>query len=154
MRLVALLLSLLLLALAGWIGFGLWQRMATPAPAPRSLAALLPDATPDTGGTRGPVRHWPPLFGEPQPPAPPVQVEPQPPAPPMPPIESLGYRLKGVVRNGKADWAIVTHPTGDLLLKVGDTLSDGITVDAIDAEGLWVSNGKTRTVLGFESQSQ
>lgn len=157
MRFVALLLTLLLLGLAGHSGLALWQRMQAPPEAPPSLSALLPREGTSGTDTPAPARRWPPLFGEPQPPAPPVQAEPQPPAPPMPPIESLGYRLKGVVRNGKADWAIVTHPTGDVLLKVGDPLTEDLTVVAIEAEGLWLSrsgNSADRVLLGFESQSQ
>lgn len=160
MRLVALLLTLLLLGLAGQSGYALWQRMQAPPAAPPTLTALLPQAGQSGAETPAPARRWPPLFGEPQPPAPPappVQAEPQPPAPPMPPVESLGYRLKGVVRNGKADWAIVTHPTGEFLLKVGDALTEDLTVVAIEAEGLWLSragDSDDRVLLGFESQSQ
>lgn len=147
MRALALTLMLACLALAGWTGHRLWQRVSQPPAAALSLTAAMPatEATPATGGTIS--RNWPALFGtaaapEPQPPAPP--------APPMPPIESLGYRLKGVVSAGTAHWAILAHPTGDVILKPGDTLTDGITVEAIDEQGLWLSRGGERVLLGFD----
>ena len=78
---------------------------------------------------------------EPQPPAPPEPAaEPQPPAPPAPPLASLGYSLKGLVSSGTARWAIVSHPTGERLLRIGDALPDTpYTVTAIDVRGLWAS---------------
>ena len=77
--------------------------------------------------------------------------EPQPPAPPAPPIESLGYSLKGVVSDGASRWAIVSHPTGEALLKVGDPLGEAYTVTAIDVQGLWgvSSPGAEPQLLGF-----
>ena len=88
------------------------------------------------------ARHWPPLFGEPQPPAPP-QAQPSAPtqtaAPPKPPLESLGYTLNGVVQTDTGVWAMVGHPAGGRLLRKGDNLEPGIIVTRIDARGLWVS---------------
>ncbi|MEL7091485.1 MAG: hypothetical protein AAFN94_07100 [Pseudomonadota bacterium] len=100
------------------------------------------------------THRWPDLFGELQPPvpvAPParesVAAEPKPPAPP---IESLGYALKGVVRAGDAVWGLVSHPTGEQIVRVGDTLSDGYTVTRITEQGLWVDAGSdTPVLLGF-----
>ena len=72
-------------------------------------------------------------------------------APPAPPIESLGYSLKGVVSDGASRWAIVSHPTGEALLKVGDPLGEAYTVTAIDVQGLWgvSSPGAEPQLLGF-----
>ena len=105
---------------------------------------------------------WPTLFGEPQPPIivaptpqspqPPVvaAAEPQPPAPPKPPLSSLGYELKGVVRAGDAVWSLVAHPTGARIMRVGDTLADGMHIARIDTAGVWVEIGPdTLEVLGF-----
>jgi len=120
MRVIAVLLSLGLLGLAAWNGRGLWQQLQTPLSETRVLSAAVPTANPDNAVARLQVRRWPALFGqfqrpEPQPPKPPEPPQqPQPPKPPQPPIESLGYRLQGVVRNGSANWAIVNHPTGTL----------------------------------------
>lgn len=95
---------------------------------------------------------WPALFGEPQPPAPepepqppapePEPEPPAPPAPPLPPLESLGYSLKGLVRANDVVWAMISHPTGDRVLRVGDTLQDDLIVTRIDETGIWVGNGQ------------
>ncbi|WP_189799582.1 hypothetical protein [Tateyamaria sp. syn59] len=104
------------------------------------------------------MTQWPPLFGEPQPPAPPTPaqpvvqtaVEPQPPAPPPVPLESMGYALTGVVRAGDAVWGMVSHPTGDQILRVGDQLNDKMAIARIDESGLWVDVGDEQTeLLGF-----
>ncbi len=156
MRLLAIFASLLALAGVAYGGHALWQALQAPLPAaalapPPAPAAAAPD---DTRPTTAP-RHWPAVFGaapkaEPQPPAPPTPpVAAQPPKPPMPPIESLGFALKGMVRNGTGDWAIVTHPTGEQILRVGDELTPGVTVVEITAEGLWVERDGERSLLGF-----
>ncbi len=161
MRVIATLLTLSFLAIAIWLGQGLWQQLQRPEAGAVQLAAVRTTALADRIDPALPPRRWPALFGtpkvvEPQPPQPPqVVAEPQPPKPPMPPIESLGYRLKGMVRNGSADWAIVGHPTGDVLLRVGDRLGETeLRVEAIEAEGLWLSRDGERVLLGFETQSQ
>lgn len=127
--------------LAGQVFWQTWQ-----APVPERAVQMAAVAAPVPGpGTQAaaPLRDWPALFGtrviaEPQPPRPPEPVaEPQPPAPPAPPIESLGYALKGVVSDGENRWAIVSHPTGEQLLKVGDMLGETYTITAIDVSGLW-----------------
>jgi len=159
MRVIASLLTLIFLAAALWLGQGVWQQLRQPAPA-LQLARVQPMTPTSQPGVDQPPRRWPMLFGtlkveEPQPPAP-VELsvaEPRPPAPPQPPIESLGYRLKGVVRNGTADWAIVTHPTGDMILQLGDHLGEaGPEVVEIAPEGLWLLRGGERQFLGFETQ--
>jgi len=147
MRLIASLMTFGCLALAAWLGQQLWQLHSTLQPAPPALSAQLAPGPATTGAAPARARIWPALFGTP------VTVEPQPPAPPLPPIASLGYRLKGVVRNGSADWAIVTHPTGDLLLKAGDMLTEGVEVLEISAEGLWLGNAEQRQLLEFEPHS-
>jgi len=87
---------------------------------------------------------------EPQPPTPPQP--PQPPAsaaPPVPPMEGLGYVLQGVVRAGASEWAIIGHPTGQRIVKVGEELADGITVIAMDEAGLLLERGGTEARLTF-----
>lgn len=156
MRWLAWLLTPLTLAAAVWSGDQLRRALEDPLPAPVEARAAAPAA--DLGldlPEPQPPRRWPSLFGTytppepqpPRPPPPPVVVEPQPPAPP---IESLGYALKGVVSDGGENrWAIVSHPTGDRLLRVGDTLAEGVTVLAIDPDGLRLDNRGTEAVLGF-----
>lgn len=160
MRVIASLLTLIFLAAAGWLGQDLWQQLRQPAPA-LHLARVQPAAPSDQIAAAPAGRRWPPLFGlpvvvAPQPPEPPKPVaEPQPPKPPLPPIETLGYRLKGMVRNGSADWAIVTHPSGDVILRLGDRLGDnGPRIEAIEPEGLWLDHGGERVLLGFEIEPQ
>jgi len=156
MRWLAWLLTPLTLAAAVWSGGMLWRAVQDPLPeagqiakdpAADALALNLPEPQPPT--------RWPSLFGtftppEPQPPRPPEPVEAQPPQPPAPPLESLGYALKGVVSNGGNRWAIVSHPTGDRLLRVGDTLAEGVTVLAIEPEGLRIDNQGQNALLAFQ----
>lgn len=158
MRALAYLVTLVLLAAALWSGQELRRAIAAPLPpAPPAPAAAA--VTGPAGEAPAPPRDWPALFGryappEPQPPRPPEPVaEPQPPASAAPPLDSLGYRLKGVVSDGTVRWAIVSHPSGELLLRVGDMLGAGYRVTAIDARGLWVSTGEgdEPVLLGFES---
>ncbi|WP_216636996.1 hypothetical protein [Sulfitobacter alexandrii] len=107
-------------------------------------------------------RRWPAVFGELQPPAPPPPAaEPQPPAPtpepqpPRPPLDSLGYALKGVVRVDQKIWAMVSHPTGETLLRVGDTLGNGAVIERIDEQGVWVDNGDgDLALLGFTEEKR
>lgn len=158
MRLLAFLAALAALAATALAGQELWQIWQDPVPE-RAVpaAAARAEAPPPDPRSAAPPRDWPPLFGtrvvpEPQPPAPPPPApEPQPPAPPAPPIESLGYSLKGVVSDGASRWAIVSHPTGEALLKVGDPLGEAYTVTAIDVQGLWgvSSPGAEPQLLGF-----
>ncbi|MFC6758545.1 hypothetical protein ACFQFQ_01945 [Sulfitobacter porphyrae] len=52
-------------------------------------------------------------------------------------------------------WAMVSHPTGDQLMRVGDTLSNGATVKRIDEQGVWVDNGgDDLALLGFVEEKQ
>lgn len=165
MRLVAAIMTLVTLAASGLAGQRLHETLNTPLPdqAARIAARVeTEDATPPAPPAR--VRQWPAIFGEPQPPAPPSpppQAEPQPPAlqaepqPPRPPIESLGYALKGVVRVDQKIWAMVSHPTGQSLMRVGDELVEGAEITRIDEQGLWVDYGAdTPVLLGFVEEPQ
>ena len=154
MRLIALILTLAGLAAAGFAGQSLWQTLEADeaeAETPAQQAAV------SGGGPPTPARAariWPALFGERQPPAPPapaqLQAEPQPPKPPKPPLTSLGYTLKGVVKAGNATWAIVSHPTGERLLRRGEKLDDGVQVVRIDERGLWLSrDGDDAELMAF-----
>ncbi|APZ54036.1 type II secretion system protein N [Salipiger abyssi] len=150
MRILATLCTLAALAAAGWSGVVLWQELDTrtaaaqPVPAGVILTEAAATAPP------APPRRWPALFGEPQPPAPPAPAEPTPPAAAKPPLESLGYRLNGVVRSGNKVWAIVSHPAGEQLVRGGDRLGEGILIDRIDTEGMWISrDGDTPELLAF-----
>ncbi|WP_294228457.1 type II secretion system protein N [uncultured Shimia sp.] len=144
MRLIAGFCTLVCLGGAVWAGWQLAEELRAPQDSltlPNS-ATLSDEATPPQA-VRQP-RRWTALFGERQPPtpqtAPPQQKEePQPPKAAKPPLSSLGYTLKGMVRDGASSWAIVGHPTGDRLLRVGDMLEPNVRVAIIDAQGLWVS---------------
>ncbi|MFT5796434.1 MAG: hypothetical protein ACI84R_000480 [Candidatus Azotimanducaceae bacterium] len=158
MRLIAAIMTLLALAATAFAGQRLWEVTQT---SPKVVQAVVSDAGLQDG-LQPPVvieatRIWPALFGELEPPKPPAAPTPPPPTPttepqpPAPPIESLGYRLEGVVRAGDAVWGLVSHPTGDQVVRVGHELADGITVQRIDEEGLWVDNGGDEAVLlGFD----
>jgi len=153
MRLIAIILTLAALGLTAWAGLALWLELTrapanASAPAQPPVTAAIP--APETPSSTPP---WPALFGERQPPKPqpPAQVTaPQPPRPPKPPIDSLGYRLKGLVQVRNATWAMVSHPTGEQLVRIGDPLGEQMTVSRIDDQGLWVSRGgDTPELLGF-----
>jgi hypothetical protein len=158
MRLFAFVAALVMLAAAGFAGQALWTALQDPVPeraGPQSATPLV--AVPQAGQAAPPLHDWPPVFGarviaEPQPPARAApEPEPQPPRPPAPPLESLGYSLKGVVSDGANRWALVSHPTGEQLLKVGDMLSDQYTISAIDVQGVWVQSDPDADpqLLGF-----
>ncbi|SFL05062.1 type II secretion system protein N [Shimia haliotis] len=153
-----------LIAFAGLILAGLELRsaMTTPLPPTETRAAQSSALQQTRRDEPQPPRQWPAVFGEEikeekQPPTLPTPPRAAlPPPPPMPPIESLGYTLKGMVRtdaqDGTGDWAIVSHPTGDRLVRVGDSLSDGVEIISITQEGIWVDRAGTRALLGFEEQ--
>lgn len=155
MRIVAFCATLATLAGAGLGAQALWLAWTDPPPPPRIEIAA---ATPETNALSTPApafqQRWPALFGEPQPPAP--APEPQPPAPPppaaelqppMPPLDSLGYRLNGVIRSGTSVWALVSHPTGELVLRAGDPIDESLEVARIEEAGIWV-----RRIGGTEEQ--
>ena len=160
MRAIAAFFTLLMLAAAGLAGAELRTALVTVAP----LAT--PDDRAGTGAARAapdpvPVAEirWPALFGEPQPPAPPappppapvaVVEDPEPAAPPHPPLASLGYELKGLVRSGEVMWGLVSHPTGERIMRAGDQLDDDLVIVRIDEAGLWVGrDGEAPELLGF-----
>ncbi|MYM55948.1 type II secretion system protein N [Thalassovita mangrovi] len=155
MRLIAALCTLLTLAAAGFAGQTLWQEVNAPAAdaQPAAMRAGTDSAAPPAPPRA--LRHWPPVFGEPQPPAPVQQpkqaaAEPQPPKQPKPPLSSLGYTLKGVVRAGAETWAVLSHPTGERLLRKGEALDGGIVVAKIDETGIWLSrDGDAAELLAF-----
>lgn len=158
MRLVAALLTLAALGAAGIAGRDLWLEVTQPPapPAPARVVAMAPGEEPKAPR---PPRRWPALFGEPEPPAPPPPPEPEPeppapepePQPPAPTLSSLGYSLKGLVRTGTATWALLSHPTGERVIRPGDEIEDGLTVTVIDAQGVWVArDGAEPELLAFE----
>lgn len=153
LRSLAYLAALALLALSALWGLALYDRLtADPASSGTSVGATsetisaenaLPAGTAEAGSTIDAPRHWAALFGAPQPPKPPAPPEPQPPtpepqppSPPSPPLDSLGYSLKGVVSSGAAQWAIVAHPAGDVILRLGEELTAGLYLLAITEAGL------------------
>lgn len=154
-RLIVLIVSLALLGAAALAGQSLWHTL-TATPGARDAIAVSSDeqAAEYQTSTRS-TRIWPAVFGdvvreEPQPPAPPQP--PTPPttaAPPTPPIGSLGYVLQGVVRAGDSEWAIVSHPTGQRILRVGDLLQDGISIVSMDETGLTVTQNGQEAILAF-----
>lgn len=162
MRLIAAIMTLVAVAASGLAGQKLHETLNTPAAdlaGAQATRASTSEPQPPAQAPR--PRRWPAVFGELQPPAPPAPPpqSPQPPArepqPPRPPIDSLGYALKGIVRVDQKIWAMVSHPTGDNLMRVGDTLSNGATIERIDEQGLWIDNGEPDLIqLGFVEEKQ
>ncbi|MGJ8615514.1 MAG: hypothetical protein ACSHWS_01660 [Sulfitobacter sp.] len=157
MRLIAAFFTLLTLAATGLAGVELSTALAAPTPraAPATVARAVAEIETSTQKDNAAL-IWPALFGAPEPPTPPqppapvVVEEKQPPAPPQPPLSTLGYELKGVVRAGETVWGLVSHPTGDQIMRVGDALTDNMIIARIDEMGLWVDVGKdSPELLGF-----
>ena len=154
MRLIAAILTCGALALAALAGQELWLLLTA---APQKDTGVQIAAVSQSDAPRPPQKQahrWPALFGERQPPKPTAaatpQAAPQPPKAAKPPIESLGYVLKGRVQAGPATWAIVSHPSGEQLVRQGDALRAGITIARIDAKGLWISReGDAPELLEF-----
>ncbi len=156
MRWTAYLLTLAALLLAVFAGWSLFLAVSgrsiamDDAVAESNIAVL---AT-STANEPQPPRRWAAVFGEarpdePQPPAP-TQVEP--PAPVVeatPPIESLGYGLKGIVRTDAGEWAVISHPTGDILVHVGEDIIQGAVLVEIDAGGAWIEQNGARKLLAL-----
>ncbi|MGH1356934.1 MAG: hypothetical protein ACRBBS_17940 [Thalassovita sp.] len=168
MRLLAAIITLGFLGLSGLAGHALLVLMGLAGPQAQSVLLDTTDRKPlppqSDRGTQvsgpqppEPIRFWPALFGEPQPPAPQEPVAPpkEPPtsAPPKPPLSSLGYTLKGVVSTQTGVWATVGHPAGGRLLRQGDELEPGIVVARINKTGIWISrDGDPPELLAFPDQ--
>lgn len=155
MRIVAAIFTLLSLAATGWAGQALWQEIAE-RDAAHSVAASLPkDTAPGPVALPPAPRSWPALFGEPRqaaplfrPPEPKEDTAPTTQA--VPPLDTLGFSLSGIVRSGDQLWALVGHHSGQLLLRVGEQLASDIQVVDIDEDGVWLSrSGNAPELLGF-----
>lgn len=162
MRWIAAFCTLIMLAAVGLAGVELRAALSDPTPqaAPAQIARAVVEVARDVPTQDADV-PWPMLFGEPMPPQPPKQLpqpsaveqQPQPPAPPSPPLSSLGYALKGIVRSGDVIWGMVSHPSGDTILRAGSVLDNGMSVTRIDDAGLWVDTGRDAPeLLGFVEQ--
>ncbi len=156
MRLLAYLTLLILLAAAGRAGQILWQEWQVPPVAGLPEGPVAEPVDEPEPQPPAPPHRWPALFGETQPPAPPEpepqppEPEPQPPAPSAPPLSSLGYELKGLVRAEGTVWAIVSHPTGERILRVGNELEHGLIVREITEEGVRIGpEGGEADLLAF-----
>lgn len=147
--------TLLALAATGLASKELHEALSQPTPqaAPAQMARAVADVVEVASVATTP--RWPALFGEPQPPKPPspepapevTQEEPQ---PPRPPLSSLGYELRGIVRAGDTVWGLVSHPTGEKIMRAGDMLGDDLPIARIDETGLWVDNGgEEPELLGY-----
>jgi hypothetical protein len=139
------------LAALGFASYALVTTVqTTPPDTPAIVVASKDDAMPPITTPAENVTPWPAIFGTPQ------ITEPQPPrstptdTPPAPPLSSMGYSLKGIVQNTDQQWAILGHPTGDRILKIGDTLDGNLVVDAISEQGIWVNSQRGRELLAFE----
>lgn len=159
MRWIAAFCTLIMLVALGLAGMELRAALSDPTPqaAPAQIARAVVEVGQDSP-TQEVAVPWPMLFGEPMPPVAPkqpvaVEPTPQPSAPLSPPLSSLGYVLKGIVRSGDAVWGIVSHPSGDTILRVGGVLDNGMSVTRIDDAGLWVDTGRDAPeLLGFADQ--
>ena len=159
MRLLAAVFTVVLLGTAVFAGYGLWEEVTSP---PRTgQINTRPDKSTEEQQppSSRPALSWPALFGEPQPPTVPAATPPteekQPPKPPKPPLSSLGYTLNGVVKTEDGVWAMVGHPAGGRLLRIGDELEPDVIVSRIDKDGLWVSrDGDEPELLAFPQDAE
>jgi len=153
MRFVAFFALLISLGAAGWAGQVLWQELQVSYDPVAARAEGGGEAEPQPPAQAMPPRAWPILFGEKMPPQqqePPKAEEPEAPSPKAPPIDSLGYTLSGIVRADGSVWALVSHPSGEQVLRVGDDMGAGVIVARIDEQGLWAgAEGDEPGLLGF-----
>ena len=104
-------------------------------PATELDTANLPDVVDD---------QWPALFGvyDPQLPGVVAVVEPK---------RTLStYRLKGLFSGQISKWAIIEDPTGEYLIREGDTLSEGEEVLQIDDTGVTLILDDVKSFVSFE----
>ncbi|MEQ9241950.1 hypothetical protein [Roseovarius indicus] len=154
MRLLAYIVLLIALASAGWAAQQFWDEW-TVEREPEVRRSATPSESAPQPERRQTARQWPAVFGEPQPPAapepqPPKKEEPQPPPKAMPPLDSMGYKLTGVIEMDDGVWAMISHPSGAQILRQGDELTDGLTVTRITKTGLWAApDGGEEMMLGF-----
>ncbi|MDM8167628.1 type II secretion system protein N [Roseovarius sp.] len=155
MRLLAYIVLLIALASAGWAAQQFWDEWTVERePQVRRSATQTGEAQPPERQVVS--RQWPAVFGEPQPPAPPEpqppkqEEEPQPPPQAMPPLDSMGYKLTGVIEMNDGVWAMISHPSGEQILRQGDELTEGLVVTRISKTGLWAApDGGEEMMLGF-----
>lgn len=105
-----------------------------PAPEPASAAR------PGVAQTGAEPPAWPAVFGQPATDAP---------APETPDPISQDYSLIGVVAGLQSRWAVIAAPSGEVLVRPGDVLSGGETVEKITPGGVWVRKGAERARIGF-----
>jgi general secretion pathway protein C len=133
---------------AGALGYGGGQlfltltsselRQAQPVEVDTSRAEANADAA-DVAST-----EWPTVFGTYVPDKPVVTAAPK---------ASVKYNLVGLLAGTENPWAIVGSPQGDTLVVIGDALPGGETVEEIDAQGVWITRGDQREVIGFAQSS-
>lgn len=156
MRSIAVIATLVIAGVLGHLGVGLYGLSQLPTGSAQQISAPQePQPPAPSQNASVQIQDWPAIFGqeviiEPQPPS---EPEPQPPAPPTPPVSSLGYTLSGTVVSDSDQWAILSHPTGQRILRVGDALEEGIVVSEITDDGVWLTTGSGREMLGFQENS-
>lgn len=111
------------------------QRAELAQPATGSAGTLRPDAAPPA-----PAPAWPAVFGVLTREAPAVEA---------PSPISKDYSLIGVVAGLDSRWAVIATPSGEVLVRPGDLLSGGETVEKITPGGVWVRKGAERARIGF-----
>jgi type II secretory pathway component PulC len=124
-----------------------WLLLAMTLPTPASLLPALPELSwigPETTIDPTVSRDWPALFG-----TAPAPVAATPAAPP--PEFTTNLVLKGLISAAGSGWAILGDGGKEKLVRTGDDLGDGITVAAIDGEGVTLGRGDARLVLRFEA---
>lgn len=131
---------LLGLAIAGYGAMHLWRTLQAQrtSPVPDVSVAIVPEPA-DRAATVA-AQSWPAVFGVMQADAPPPVVE--------API-SDDYALVGVVAGMESRWAVIAAPSGEVLVRPGDTLSGGETVEEITPGGVWITKGSSRARIGF-----
>ena len=128
-------------AAAAYAGAGLVRTLRVP-----EQAAVLDEGglrpSPDASSVASAeATGWRPIFGIPQAAAPPAAGPAAPAAP---------YTLKGLFATDDGRWAILSGPSWDGVVRVGDAVPSGERVAAIDATGVQLEAGGRQRRIAFD----
>ena len=121
-------------------GRSLWHVVAEPEPAAEVVLSAASGTGPEEGAQPARTGAWPAIFGAPDPELPVATPPARMPA---------TYELKGLVTSGGTRWAILSANGADELVREGDVLAEGVEVESIRPEGVWLRFEDLRELVAF-----